>query len=500
MTQQAEVSEGPIRLAHVAPFRLGAVEVHPPTRQIVRGGKSETIEPRVMQVLVALAQADGAILTREALIERCWDGRIVSENAINRVISRVRQIAAGLGPDSFQLETITKVGYRIVVGQETSHRPALPPAPGAGGKVDRRLLLGGALLLAAGAGGAALLWPRPAPDEARTRAARLVARGRELMDYGLPDRSAQAVAYFREATRVDPDFAEAWGALALAEESVARGRSAAQRALALDPGNVDARAALVLAEPQYGRWAEREADYRRFHRDFPTEPNVHFQLGHLMTEVGRWNDAIGLLTGLTGRDGFLPMARYRLINALWSAGRLQEADNALDEALRRWPQHGAIWQTRFRVLMHTGRATAAIALATDAATRPLDHDVAGFAPNLATARALQSGAAVDIAQAVSLNLARVEREPGFAYTAAQNCAGLGQTDAAFQLFDGYYFGRGRWAAARPGGPFAFYTLFLFYPSAAALWRDRRFAALTEEIGLDAYWRASRTSPDFRRTG
>ena len=47
-----------------------------------------------MQVLVALAQARGRVITRDELIERCWGGRIVGENAIDRVISRIRQVAA----------------------------------------------------------------------------------------------------------------------------------------------------------------------------------------------------------------------------------------------------------------------------------------------------------------------------------------------------------------------------------------------------------------------
>ena len=103
-----------IRLADVAPFRLGDLRVQPATRQLFRGDSSEVLEPRVMQVLVALAQANGAVISRDELIERCWGGVIVGENAIQRVISRLRQVATTLGKGCFQLETITKVGYRII--------------------------------------------------------------------------------------------------------------------------------------------------------------------------------------------------------------------------------------------------------------------------------------------------------------------------------------------------------------------------------------------------
>ncbi len=90
MASQPAEADLTIKLANVRPFRLGEVEVDPATRQIRRGDDSRTLEPRVMQVLVALAEAQGQVIGRDGLIERCWNGRIVGENAINRVISLIR--------------------------------------------------------------------------------------------------------------------------------------------------------------------------------------------------------------------------------------------------------------------------------------------------------------------------------------------------------------------------------------------------------------------------
>src|SRR5262245_22173285 len=106
---------GRVVLAREPAFTLGVLRVDPPTRQVEADGHSETLEPRVMQVLVALACADGVIVTRDELIERCWEGRIVGEDSINRSLSRIRQLAAGIGGGSFGVETITKVGYRLNV-------------------------------------------------------------------------------------------------------------------------------------------------------------------------------------------------------------------------------------------------------------------------------------------------------------------------------------------------------------------------------------------------
>src|SRR3546814_18861643 len=101
-------------------------------------GAEEIIEPRVMQVLLALAEARSEIVRREDLTERCWEGRIVGEDAINRVLSRLRRVAGGIGEDSFRIEPITKVGSRHdglddrsgrVPGPSSSNSPPPPDGP-----------------------------------------------------------------------------------------------------------------------------------------------------------------------------------------------------------------------------------------------------------------------------------------------------------------------------------------------------------------------------------
>jgi TolB-like protein/DNA-binding winged helix-turn-helix (wHTH) protein/Flp pilus assembly protein TadD len=106
---------GQIDLARASPFRLGPLVVEPGLRQVIgSGGASETIEPRVMQVLVVLAMANGGIVSRDDLVRKCWEGRIVGDDSINRVIARLRKLADDPGAGSFRIETITKVGYRLI--------------------------------------------------------------------------------------------------------------------------------------------------------------------------------------------------------------------------------------------------------------------------------------------------------------------------------------------------------------------------------------------------
>jgi len=138
-----------MNLAREPRFRLGSLEVRPATREVVHTGGRETLEPRVMSVLVALAQANGEVVTRDDLTRACWEGRVVSDDAINRVISRIRRVSDLTGGKDFTLETITKVGYRLtVLGQAEAADAPKPPA--------RLALLQRTWILAAGGVAAAL--------------------------------------------------------------------------------------------------------------------------------------------------------------------------------------------------------------------------------------------------------------------------------------------------------------------------------------------------------
>ena len=143
-----------MQLAHEPTLVLGSLQVRPATREVEWPGGREVLQPRVMQVLVVLARAQGAVVSRDDLIASCWDGRIVSEDAINFVVGQLRKLAQRTG--AFHLETISRVGYRLVVDGAAG----APPRPGL--RFGRRTVLAGGVVAAAGAigGGAFLLRDR----------------------------------------------------------------------------------------------------------------------------------------------------------------------------------------------------------------------------------------------------------------------------------------------------------------------------------------------------
>lgn len=520
--------EGRIDLAHEAPFRLGAIEVRPALRQLVRAdGSEEVLEPRVMQVLVALARADGGIVSRDDLTRSCWEGRVVGEDAINRVVSRLRRAAEGIGQGSFRIETITKVGYRLLRGEDSDTSPAAPGSPLASAeaqlrrlRLDRRAMLLGSGLAVVTVGGA-LAWHRWAgarkalPDDAKA----LIDQAMASMRQGTPEGLSQATGLFRRVTEMYPEQPDAWGALAIAYAIGAvggnpnseaalrlRARQAADRALKLDAANPYARLTQAVLSSPNESW---RADEKLLRSILETRPDLDLawgMLGGLLLSVGRCREAADVYTRYWDKGAPDPSRAYTRAVALWAADRLEEADRAADEASALYPTHFAVWFTRYYLLLYTGRAADALAMSRKVDARPTGIPADNFDMIDQVAKAMITRASADIDAAMATNLAAAHRGAGFAENTIQFAAALGRIDTAFEVAQGYYFGRGFEVGELRFQPEQRVwtrrsnrrTRLLFLPSTQSMRADPRFEKLVEEIGLTRYWRESGVLPDYRK--
>src|SRR3569623_694335 len=100
-------------LAQEPDFELGGVRISPSAGLMSRDEVVVRVEPRVMQVLLTLTRAEHHTISRDQLIETCWDGRIVTDNAISRALAELRGIARQFDPAPFVVHTIPKVGFRL---------------------------------------------------------------------------------------------------------------------------------------------------------------------------------------------------------------------------------------------------------------------------------------------------------------------------------------------------------------------------------------------------
>ena len=166
-------------LARWGPFRLGSTRIDPASREVRGPGGAATIEPRVMQVLLVLAHAEGGVVTRDDLSRLCWNSQIVGDDALNRAIGEVRRLARTVAADEFGVETIPRTGYRLTGAVTAGEDAELTAGDGASGPMrrplSRRWVIGGAGLGLAAAGAATwALWP----DAGSGRAADLAVQAR----------------------------------------------------------------------------------------------------------------------------------------------------------------------------------------------------------------------------------------------------------------------------------------------------------------------------------
>lgn len=276
----------------------------------------------------------------------------------------------------------------------------------------------------------------------------------------------------------------------------ARSRSAARRALAIDPRDPRAIGALRMLDPIYRHWSAAERASREALKIQPRMPLLIFLLTDVLGSVGRWREAASLSKQFD-RSKFLIAGadRKAIINA-WSAGDLPTADEAVRIAVGHWPQHPQIWRTRIGYLLYSGRSSEALALLRDRSERPPDtpEDLILALQAAATALAGQGRAE----EAITRNVGLLDSDQASVFNVAHVAAALGDGGTALSLLRGYYFGEGDWARLAPiGGDQDRQTAPLFQPPMRNLWRDADFDALLDRIGLNAYWRRRGINPDFR---
>jgi len=133
-------------------FDLGGLRVSPARREVRMGERRLELEPKVAQVLIALATARSEVVSRDRLIEQCWDGRIVGDDALNRCIVALRHLAKEFSPEPFAIETVPRVGYCLIERQTKRQRFRI-------GK-NARIALAALIVLVLVAGVLAFAWPQ----------------------------------------------------------------------------------------------------------------------------------------------------------------------------------------------------------------------------------------------------------------------------------------------------------------------------------------------------
>ncbi|HEY4645650.1 MAG TPA: winged helix-turn-helix domain-containing protein [Steroidobacteraceae bacterium] len=134
-------------------FQFGELWIDPRAGEVSGPAGHEKLDPKVMDVLVMLAQHAGQVVLREHLLARLWPNAVVTDDVLSRCIYELRrQLSRAGGDEQYKamVDTVPKRGYRL------NGEVALPQARSSARtkRLSNRLVPGLTIMIAA----AVLLW------------------------------------------------------------------------------------------------------------------------------------------------------------------------------------------------------------------------------------------------------------------------------------------------------------------------------------------------------
>jgi class 3 adenylate cyclase/DNA-binding winged helix-turn-helix (wHTH) protein/predicted ATPase len=107
-------------------FYFGDHTLDLPRRELRRGGKLVVLEPQVFDLIVYLVRNRDRVISKNALIEGVWGGRVVSDATIHSRIKDARQAIGDSGAGQHAIRTIPRKGVRFVAEVREQEEKAAP--------------------------------------------------------------------------------------------------------------------------------------------------------------------------------------------------------------------------------------------------------------------------------------------------------------------------------------------------------------------------------------
>jgi DNA-binding winged helix-turn-helix (wHTH) protein/Flp pilus assembly protein TadD len=255
------------------------------------GSKNVDLSPRLYETLLALLRAGGRVIRKDDLVRAVWPDQFVTDASLTKAISELRSTLASFDGNNY-IRTVTGIGYRFCRDVE--------------------------VLLTAGD-------PVNKTEVARSQMpteAEITGSPVELADYAFEAYSKaeyfwrrrnvkgiqQALYFAEKATTFDPAFALAfvriancYGALITQGEGVpmellVKAKTAADRALALDPNLPDAYITMGNLSVRYELdWHAAEANYLSAITRSPDSAVGYHWYGNALVAAGRIEQGIEIL-------------------------------------------------------------------------------------------------------------------------------------------------------------------------------------------------------------
>src|SRR5215468_4481264 len=101
-------------------YSFGPFELDFATAELRAGGKVVALEPQVFELLALLVENSERLVSKEEIIEKVWDGRVISDAAVASRVKSARQALGDDGKSQQFIKTIHGRGYRFVARPRAS--------------------------------------------------------------------------------------------------------------------------------------------------------------------------------------------------------------------------------------------------------------------------------------------------------------------------------------------------------------------------------------------
>jgi TolB-like protein/DNA-binding winged helix-turn-helix (wHTH) protein/Tfp pilus assembly protein PilF len=111
-------------------WQIGDWIADPADDTLTRGVESIKLEPRMMRLLLRLAERPGAVISQDQLLIDVWAGVIVGSASVYQAVSQLRKVLGDTGEKPSYIDTVARKGYRLIApAQPPSERSPPLPAP-----------------------------------------------------------------------------------------------------------------------------------------------------------------------------------------------------------------------------------------------------------------------------------------------------------------------------------------------------------------------------------
>jgi TolB-like protein/Tfp pilus assembly protein PilF len=199
----------------------------------------------------------------------------------------------------------------------------------------------------------------------------LYVKGRFYLEQRTRESLYKALEQFNQAVAKDPNYAQAYTGLADAyillldrgwisnDEASSKIRSAAQRAVELDPTLAEPHAALaVLKEQADWDWAGAEAEYRKAIGLNPNDATSHHWYADLLSNLGRPKEALAENEKALALDPASPQINANHADFLTQMHRYDDAMAELNRLIAANPEFPPYYGIRSSVYWHLGNQDA----------------------------------------------------------------------------------------------------------------------------------------------